>query len=820
MGNQWHRGKLVDNVWQAALAGLLHDVGKVAQRAQSQPWLAPSDTPTEGQPVHAAWSVRFIAGMPEPYRAAALPGAYHHAPERSPARDKHLSELVALADKLSAGERADPEPDASKIPPRQLVTIFDRLALGGRQPRAENYLPLAPLRLSHDTLFPARAQDESAQRDAYGKLYGELEGAARENIADPQTYLENMLAAMQKTTWCVPSAYYHSIPDVSLYDHARMTAALAACLANWDALAVRELLDAVERDFHAKPQPGDTAILDKPVAVLIGGDISGVQDFIYTLSSKGAAKTLRGRSFYLQLLSEAILRYVLRELGLPYTNVIYSGGGNFFLLAPVSVAGGLSTIRQDVTRTLLMHHGTALYLALGQTVVPARGFRRGAFKEHWDAMHRAIGEAKQKRYIELGDELYARVFEPLKHGGNQENTCAVCGDESENVSLLEEEGRRDKICPLCASFEKLGGRLTNATFVVLGFSAPQETVRGDASSALRAFGMQLEFARLAQEEIAFADQPERTVVWALDDAERFPTVREAPTARMTRYTVNWIPRLSFDELQGKADGIERLGVLRMDVDNLGDLFGKGFGEGAENLATLSRISTLSFQLTLFFEGWVKTLCAKQAALVYTVYAGGDDVFLIAPWSIVPDLARAIVADLKAYTANNPDVHLSAGMAFIGGKYPVYQAAEDAKDALDQAKAVVGKDAFSIFHQAWKWKDFAGVQAKFGRLKTLVGKPGKVAGGLGAPEAILQTLRQFALDEADKARRHKGKPVWGKWMWLGAYKLTRDAERERTRKPDVAKELLAIRDELSANEYREIGQWGAAARWAQLWLREK
>ena len=33
---------------------------------------------------------------------------------------------------------------------------------------------------------------------------------------------------MQTYTWCIPSAYYQSVPDVSLYDHSRMTAALAA----------------------------------------------------------------------------------------------------------------------------------------------------------------------------------------------------------------------------------------------------------------------------------------------------------------------------------------------------------------------------------------------------------------------------------------------------------------------------------------------------------------------------------------------------------------------------------------------------------------
>ncbi|MDW8101235.1 MAG: hypothetical protein RML36_17335, partial [Anaerolineae bacterium] len=58
------------------------------------------------------------------------------------------------------------------------------------------------------------------------------------------------------------------------------------------------------------------------------------------------------------------------------------------------------------------------------------------------------------------------------------------------------------------------------------------------------------------------------------------------------------------EVQSK--GIQRLGVLRMDVDNLGKLFAEGFGENA----TLSRVAALSFAISLFFEGWVEVLAER------------------------------------------------------------------------------------------------------------------------------------------------------------------------------------------------------------------
>ena len=78
-----------------------------------------------------------------------------------------------------------------------------------------------------------------------------------------------------------------------------------------------------------------SALVDNPDATdlgLIAGDLSGIQKFIYTIASDGALKSLRARSFYLELVTEEIVQQLLEELKLPRTNVIYAGGGNLYLL--------------------------------------------------------------------------------------------------------------------------------------------------------------------------------------------------------------------------------------------------------------------------------------------------------------------------------------------------------------------------------------------------------------------------------------------------------------------------------------------------------
>ncbi len=814
-----------EKVLKAALAGLLHDVGKIQQRALTVPRVSAPGFEDEGQPAHATYSAYFMQNhVPQAYRAAALAGAYHHVPERSPAQDNYLSKLVALADKLSAGERVDEEFSKKNAHPRQMMTIFDRISLEKvhkeKDAKDRKYLPLRPLSLSNTTLFPVKKQDKDSEGDGYQILLDTLSSTARRDPGDMQSYVENMLGAMQTAAWCVPSAYYYSAPDVSLYDHSRMTAALAACMAERPDSEIDSLLKAAREAFKEK---GRKALPDTPVALLIGGDISGIQKFIYTITSKKAAQTLRGRSFYLQLLTEAVLRFVLNELGMPYTNVIYSGGGHFFLLAPVSAEEKLPALRKEITKKILIHHGTSLYFALGFTQVPAYEFEAGKFPKAWDRMHADLGKAKSQRYTELGDEMHERVFAIAENGGNPDTTCSVCGGDA--LSIVEESGDEDessvKVCSMCDSFsKKLGKTLPETKFAALGWQKAQDTESSTFEESLTSFGLQIRLLKNEKDSVTFKGV-ERITFWALDDSGAgYPSANGLPATNLLRYTVNIIPVwqeggkkgeiITFDELQEKVKGgFKRLGVLRMDVDNLGDVFKKGLGD----FATLARISTLSFQMSLFFEGWVKRICEKFDGKIYAVYAGGDDVFLIGPWDVMPDLAINIRDDFAKYTAHHPDLHISAGLAFIGGKYPIYQAAEDAEVILKSAKKKDGKNSFGFIGHAWTWTEFLEVQDKFKRIVNIVSD--KKDGGLGGPNAIIQTLRELA---EMKLERQKGdKEIWGPWQWRGAYLLKRMEERT---KDELAQEIQSIRDSLDKNGYSDLKQWGAAARWAQLKTRKK
>ena len=805
-----------DQVLKAALAGLMHDIGKVVQRAREDPWKMPADTIEEGQPVHAAWSMQFANLVPPEYRQPVLMGTYHHKPEKNPAEDPHLSYLVALADKLSAGERSD-KSEENKQYPQQMASIFNRIFVDQLSTKENYYLPLQPLRMQEEYLFPSTTI-QSNPSTGYQSLATNLEKAATRNPHTLEDYLEHFLSAMQQNTWCVPSAYYYSIPDVSLYDHSRMTAALAACLVDLPTEEVINRLSAVERVFQNKATQQDHEMLAEPAVLLLGGDISGIQDFIYTISARGAAKTLRGRSFYLQLLTEAVLRFVLNQLELPYSNVIYTGGGHFYLLAPLSAQARLLQLRQNITRKLLRHHGTSLYLALAAASIPYNGFQKGQLPIHWNEMHRQLNRVKQRRYVELEQDLYDQVFAPHAHAGNQEDHCAVCGEQRANTSPLEGDDEGGRVCNLCASFDtQLGKYLPETHTIALGIGTPQESQPHTALDALAEFGLYVRLLTRTNQVLDFKQDPvQRVILWSLSDQQHPVQTPGFHPVHWLRYTVNQVPEKDFNELQDASTGIKRLGVLRMDMDNLGLIFQQGFGkDSASSIATLSRLSTLSLQISIFFEGWVKKIIESQPflgsdgkPLIYSVYAGGDDLFLIGPWDRIPELAQTIHRDFNRYVNHHPACHISGGMAFIHGKYPLYQAAEDAGDSLDLAKSLDGKNAFAFLDKAWKWGQFAEISSKQEQLVRLTSE-------LGGPKSILQILQQLAAAEEEARKKHEGKPVWGPWMWRGNYMITRLKDRENNERLEIIK---SIDNDLKASMYANLQPWGVAARWAQLFVR--
>src|SRR5690606_10670370 len=164
----------------------------------------------------------------------------------------------------------------------------------------------------------------------------------------------------------------------------------------------------------------------------------------------------------------------------------------------------------------------------------------------------------------------------------------------------------------------------------------------------------------------------------------------------------------YDEL-ATGESFSRLGILRMDVDNLGDLFIRRVPEKQRNLATYA---TLSSQLDMFFSGYLNVIRKKENYRnhVNILYAGGDDVFAIGRWKEIVDFSLEIREAFRRFIGGRGDITLSAGISLVGGKFPISKAADLAGEAEAEAKKYMGngkihKDALTFLETTLSWDEF-------------------------------------------------------------------------------------------------------------------
>lgn len=307
---------------------LLHDIGKFWQRSGEShddryTHLTKDDYGEHG--AHAKWSADFIRRFlkidgKEDIEQIVL---YHHNPNGiTNDRLSSLAKVVQKADHLSAKERGK-RYEEREVVNEPMECIFSNIRLDDEKKIEKYYHNLTALEL--DYIYPKRSKKECAKgSSAYCTLWNKIFLPDFEGIPQrsPESLFDSLYYLLMKCASFMPSAAYLTVPDISLFNHLKTTCAIADCL----------LKNNGEEEF-----------------LLVGGDISGVQKFLYTLSSKGAAKSLKGRSFYLDLLTETLAKYIVRNLELSKANILFCGGGHFYILAPGNSAKKITALRKVIS---------------------------------------------------------------------------------------------------------------------------------------------------------------------------------------------------------------------------------------------------------------------------------------------------------------------------------------------------------------------------------------------------------------------------------------------------------------------------------------
>lgn len=466
---------------------------------------------------------------------------------------------------------------------------------------------------------------------------------------------------------------------------------------------------------------------------LVAGDLSGIQKFIYTISSDGALKSLRARSFYLELVTEEVVQQLLVALDLPRINVIYTGGGKLYLLTAAidKTKQAVNQVRQQFNKWLLDEFQGKVFLALDCLTFPIEHVASEQFAVHWSGINKQLSIQKYRKFADQAAELIQvrESYEP----------CRICHrDDVEDLKILNSmEPNSVLACSTCRNMFRLGGRLLEVKAIVrsykeqvpgtlhtLSFKLPATTQRPAANIYYHLFPTWKQI--VSDLDIVFLINDwtvehyqfrhyHNSVPMLLGNygkqSQKTPEDSEEPVGFMRTI-----------EMVEQAKGIPRVGYLRMDVDRLGQIFAKGLGKNQ----TLPRLAALSRQMSYFFKVYlnslaenrldnlpqpletVRYLTLKSRTNLVFIYAGGDDLFVSGTWNEVVEFAFDVYQCFHVYTGGNPDITLSGGISLGDVKFPLYQAAAESGSAEDSAKDN-GRDSLCLFAQVFKWNEWLGIE---------------------------------------------------------------------------------------------------------------
>ena len=308
---------------QATFCGLLHGLGKLAFRVDKT-------------------AADLLADLPDTPEWAAVRGGA--------AAGSDAARCAAFARSLSVtADTPAAEPASTRY--RPLRSIFSHL--NGEHPGYS--VPAArPDGALHDPVQDAPDIPAAVYRELYQELTGQLTG-----LQFSPAQANALLGLLESQCSALPASTARDEDrDISLYDQLKLTAALAAC--------VSEYLQQADA-FSLLDTPAE--LRREPAFLLYTADFSRIQRFIYTVHTEGALRSLRSRSFFLELLMEHYMDELLDGCGLTRTNIIYSGGGHCYLLLPntATVQQTLADWNRAFNGWLNEQFGVQLFLANGWT---------------------------------------------------------------------------------------------------------------------------------------------------------------------------------------------------------------------------------------------------------------------------------------------------------------------------------------------------------------------------------------------------------------------------------------------------------------------
>ena len=427
-------------------------------------------------------------------------------------------------------------------------------------------------------------------------------------------------------------------------------------------------------------------------------DIAGIQKFIYKTKTKNAAKILRGRSLFLQLLNDLITFYLLNHKNLKrvillQNQLINFGGNTVFLLPETDQINKevLLSIIKSFTLDLLKNFGLTLRFNLSVLSINninnpnyfKKDFLNALFqpvKPHDDLIFE-IEALNKDEYMFLDSEIcdYCLTYKGTKNEDG-ENICYQC-DFFKNLSFHFKE-ERDVLV-----YEKKDGWKENDVFPLFGdYYLGFDKGLKDAVFFLKPYEKIIKKSQNKKETL-FYSYPSKTVFYDIF----VPAEEDGKT-------------IDFEKLSKKGEGANLLALIKGDVDNMGEIVKSIFEPKYPLLETnkskqkIAQYLGFARKTNLFFQAYLPKLIEKEFQnnkdkAYYMIYSGGDDFVLVTHWSNVFDFIFKLNEKFKKLTCNNEQMSFSVGISLFKDHEPLIKVVEKAEEKLKKAKIFKNRAAF-------------------------------------------------------------------------------------------------------------------------------
>ncbi len=759
------------------LGGFLHDIGKAIQRAS----IEVTNEVYYGS--HPEQGYKFLLDKKELLRnhfeddeielLLQLVRAHHENGRYFPNEEnrsdkitdnkvKCLATIVSRADNFSSSERDKNSEELfnwNKQKVKPLYSIFQRIQLNNKEQKIEDFFNFE--KLNFNSLFQRKNNSINELKSLIDSFNNNLEELLKNKNIKNIDYGLNYL--LYNYFWCIPANTKEDFPDVSLYDHLKTTSAISTCI--YDYHKERNELESYDKI-------SDDSI---PRFRLACADFSGIQKYIFDISKqKSSGKRIRARSFFVHMLLEDVKNIVLKEFNLPIFNVVFQSGGKFFILLPniKNVESKINEIQKNINEKSIHNFNGEISLNIGLSdEFSGKNDNDLSFKNFEEVLENSLARLSEKKSKPFLDYLISEDGNfIINKGFDGKSLCSLCR-KFPNKNLNDS-------CELCEQDIKIGKKLTENISFFVCFSD-----KGEFNLFESKFDIEKEVNNDNNYDAIIAINPNIKNI-KLEILENNFTIG---------YLGNYISQKDFEEIsmrscEDKGDkGMKMLGILKADVDNLGKIFSIGLKrENDYNYNTISRQSTMSRMLDLFFSGYINDIVKDNFPDCYILYSGGDDLVIIGPWDKVISLSQKINNEFKKYT-NNEDITLSAGIFFCSHNYPIFNAIQEAEELLEKAKNNKNKNSICLFDHCLSWDEFDKIYPQLFMVDNWIEK-----------ESVSNQFVRSLLNYGEMIRNSKKNQNLMMWQPLLAYNIGRNLKEDNEVRY-WAEKILGMDKELKETE---------------------